>query len=87
MPDASQPAAADVEAIYEALAQGVDRARQAVDAGGDSLGAARAVEAEALFLAKLALAALRELGSAQRTQGLIDAALRDLALSLPEDRP
>lgn len=80
MADERPVSRATSEVIYEALAEGVDRAR---DAAGDEREAISA-ECESLFLAKLALASLCEIGSVERAQALIDVALTDLARSIPE---
>jgi len=53
----------ELETVYDALAESIDAA-----------GPGR----EALFLTKLALLMAREVGSAERMQALIDAALKDL---------
>jgi hypothetical protein len=60
---------AGTEALYDRLADAIDRARGLGD---------EADELEALFLAKLAFAALRELGDGQRAADLIETALRYL---------
>jgi hypothetical protein len=65
-----------IEALYEALAQAIDRVR----ADGAP---ARADERERLFLAKLSLAALCEIGDAGRGADLIALAAEDVDLSLP----
>lgn len=80
MADEGSASRAASEVIYEALAEGVDRARDAAGDDGEAIGA----ECESLFLAKLALASLCEIGSVERAKALIDVALTDLARSIPE---
>jgi len=62
---------AGTEALYDRLAEAIDKARTMGDPD----------EMESFFLAKLAFAALRELGEAERSNALIDLALDQL------DRP